>query len=167
MNLVSLGANGQTALTAVFTIKVLSHEDTSTASFTGTFLKQTGYLNVIINTVVLEDGEGNFLALVLNLLGSGVSLLLLLFGTTTETENQMKSGFLLDIVVGKSTAVFELLTSKNQTLLIRGNSYKFKENKKKRIELVNKNILISIDILTLLILNLCFNILNGVAGFDF
>ena len=123
-NLVSLGTDGQTALTAVFTIEVLSHEDTSTASFTGAFLTQASDLTVIIDTVVLEDGEGNLLALMLNLLGSSVSLLLLLFGTTTETENQVKSGFFLNVVVGKSTTVFKLLTSEDQTLLIRGNSYK-------------------------------------------
>lgn len=146
---------------------MLSHEDTSTTVDTGAFLTQTGNLTVVINTVVLEDGEGDLLALVLNLLGGGVSLLLLLFGTTTETEDQMKGGFLLNVVVRKGTTVFKLLTSEDQTLLIRGNTYKFKrKNIKKRIELVNKSSYL-IDVLTLLILNFQFNILNGVAGFDF
>lgn len=131
-NLVSLGTDGQTALTAVFTIEVLSHEDTSTTGFTGAFLTQTGDLTVVINTVVLKDGELNLLALVLDLLGGGVSLLLLLFSTTTETEDQVKSGFLLNVIIGKGTAVFKLLTSENQTLLIRGNSYKFKEKIKRK-----------------------------------
>jgi hypothetical protein len=44
--------------------------------------------------------------------------------TTTETEDQVKSGFLLDVVIGQGTAIFELLTSENQTLLIRGDTYK-------------------------------------------
>jgi len=130
--LVGLSTDSQTTLTAVLAIEVLGHEDTSTASFTGAFLIKTGNLTVIVDTVVFKDRKGDLLALMLNLLGSGVSLLLLLFGTTTETENQMESRFLLDVVVGESTAIFKLLTSKNQALLIRGNSYKFKEKNRNK-----------------------------------
>jgi len=43
--------------------------------------------------------------------------------TTTETEDQVESGFLLDVVVGESTAILELLSGKNQALLVRGNSF--------------------------------------------
>ena len=39
--------------------------------------------------------------------------------TTTEAENQMKRRLLLDVVVGESTSILELLASKDQTLLIR------------------------------------------------
>merc|ERR1712169_131891 len=42
--------------------------------------------------------------------------------TTTETEDQVKGGLLLDVVVGESTAIFELLSGKDQTLLVRGNA---------------------------------------------
>ena len=42
--------------------------------------------------------------------------------TTTETEDQVESGLLLDVVVGQSAAVLQLLTGENQTLLVRGNS---------------------------------------------
>ena len=38
--------------------------------------------------------------------------------TTTEAEDQMKSRFLLDIVIRESSAVFELFSGKNKTLLI-------------------------------------------------
>lgn len=41
---------------------------------------------------------------------------------TAETQHQVKRGFLLDVVVGQGAAVFELLTRKDQTLLIRRNS---------------------------------------------
>merc|ERR1711872_3536 len=37
---------------------------------------------------------------------------------TTQTENQMKGGLLLDIVVRQGPAILELLTSKDQPLLI-------------------------------------------------
>ena len=60
--------------------------------------------------------------------------------TTTEAEHQVKGGFLLDVVVGESTAVFELFAGEDEALLIWGNTF--------------------------LILNLGLNVLNGVAGFD-
>merc|ERR1740129_1090795 len=56
--------------------------------------------------------------------------------TSTETEDQMQSGLLLDVVVRKSAAIFKLFAGKDQSLLIWGN--------------------------TLLVLDLCFNVLNGV-----
>merc|ERR1711931_384344 len=37
---------------------------------------------------------------------------------TSQTQNQMESGLLLDVVIGQSTTVFQLLASKDQTLLI-------------------------------------------------
>lgn len=45
------------------------------------------------------------------------------FHTTTKAKNEMEGGLLLDVVIGKSASVFELLSSKNQTLLIRGNTF--------------------------------------------
>merc|ERR1712032_951507 len=38
--------------------------------------------------------------------------------TTTETENKMESGLLLDVVVGEGAAVLELLASEDESLLI-------------------------------------------------
>ena len=38
---------------------------------------------------------------------------------TTETKDKVKSRLFLDVVVRKSTSIFELLARKNQTLLIR------------------------------------------------
>lgn len=102
---------------------MLGHEDTSTTGLTWALLAKTNNLVVVINTVVLEDGELDSLALVLDLLGGGVVLLLLLLTTTTETEDKMEGGFLLDVVVGKGAAVFKLLSGKDQTLLIRWDSY--------------------------------------------
>merc|ERR1719188_2333779 len=42
---------------------------------------------------------------------------------TTEAEDKMKRGLLLDVVVGEGSAVFELLTSEDEALLIRGNTF--------------------------------------------
>lgn len=58
------------------------------------------------------------------LLGGGVVLLLALLGTTTKAEHQVEGRLLLDVVVGQSPAIFQLLASENQTLLIRRNAYK-------------------------------------------
>jgi hypothetical protein len=44
--------------------------------------------------LTLQDRELCLLALMLNLLGSGIDLLLALLGTTTETEDEMEGGFL-------------------------------------------------------------------------
>ena len=43
--------------------------------------------------------------------------------TTTKTKNQMKGGFLLDVVVTQSTAIFQLFSGKDKTLLIRGDTF--------------------------------------------
>jgi len=41
---------------------------------------------------------------------------------TSETEDQVESGLLLDVIVGESMAVLKLLSGENQALLIRGDS---------------------------------------------
>ena len=42
--------------------------------------------------------------------------------TTTETEDQVESRLLLDVVVGEGAAVLELLAGEDQALLVRGNA---------------------------------------------
>merc|ERR1719347_418847 len=61
--------------------------------------------------------------------------------TTSETEDQVKGGLLLDVVVGEGPAVFQLLASKDQPLLIRGDTF--------------------------LVLDLGLDILNGVRWLNF
>ena len=43
--------------------------------------------------------------------------------TSTESQDEMEGGLLLDVVVGKSAAIFELLSSEDKSLLIRWNSF--------------------------------------------
>uniref|UniRef100_A0A087YL57 Uncharacterized protein n=1 Tax=Poecilia formosa TaxID=48698 RepID=A0A087YL57_POEFO len=57
---------------------------------------------------------------------------------TPETEDQVECGFFLDVVVRQGAAIFQLLSGKDQPLLVRGDA--------------------------LLILDLGLNILNGVTG---
>merc|ERR1712188_301301 len=39
--------------------------------------------------------------------------------TTSESEDEMKSGLFLDVVVSKSSAIFKLLTGEDKSLLVR------------------------------------------------
>jgi len=43
--------------------------------------------------------------------------------TTTKAKDKVKSGLLLDVVITQSTAIFELLSGENQTLLVRRNAF--------------------------------------------
>jgi len=58
--------------------------------------------------------------------------------SSTETQNQMESALLLDVVVAESPTVLELLPGEDQPLLVWGN--------------------------TLLVLNLCLHVLDRVRG---
>jgi hypothetical protein len=60
--------------------------------------------------------------------------------TATKTENKMKGGLLLDVVIRESATVLELLASEDQALLVRRNS--------------------------LLVLNLALDVVDGVGGLD-
>ena len=43
--------------------------------------------------------------------------------TTSESQHKMESGLLLDVVIGEGSAVFELLTSEDESLLIWWNTF--------------------------------------------
>ena len=60
--------------------------------------------------------------------------------TTSESEDEVKGGLFLDVVVSESSAVFELLTGEDKSLLIWWDS--------------------------LLVLDLGFDVLNGVRWLD-
>jgi hypothetical protein len=60
--------------------------------------------------------------------------------STSQSENKVKSRFLLNIVIAQSASILKLLSGKDKTLLIRGDSF--------------------------LILNLGLDVVNGVAWFD-
>ncbi|KAH3670395.1 hypothetical protein OGAPHI_000910 [Ogataea philodendri] len=80
-------------------------------------------LSVVVNGVVRQHSELDLLVLVLDLLWGGVDLLLSLLTTTSESQHQVQGRLLLDVVVRKSSAVLELLTSEDKSLLVRWNSF--------------------------------------------
>ena len=43
--------------------------------------------------------------------------------STSKSEDEMKSGLFLDVVIRKSSSIFELLSSEDESLLIWGNTF--------------------------------------------
>ena len=43
--------------------------------------------------------------------------------TTSKSEDEMEGGLFLDVIIGKSSSIFELLSSEDQSLLIWGNTF--------------------------------------------
>ena len=60
--------------------------------------------------------------------------------TTSESEYKVKCGLFLDVIIWESSSIFQLFTSKNESLLIRWDTF--------------------------FVLDLCFDVLNGVWSFD-
>ena len=58
----------------------------------------------------------------LDLLGCSVDLLLALLGATSKTKDEMEGRLLLDVVVGEGAAIFKLLASEDQALLVGWNA---------------------------------------------
>ena len=61
--------------------------------------------------------------------------------SSSKTQHQVQGGLFLDVVVGQSAAIFQLLSGKDETLLVGRDS--------------------------LLVLDLGLDILDSVTGFDF
>jgi len=109
------------AATAVLTVALVrSHE--SVAARGHALPEQTSDLAVVVDLVVVENGELHALVLVGNTLRSRVDLLLVLLATTPQAENKVKSALLLDVVISKGVTVLKLLTGKDKALLIRGDA---------------------------------------------
>merc|ERR1712112_499354 len=108
---------GEVASAAVLTVEMSRHEDTGAAILVGTLTSQASDFAVLINLVVLEDRKLDLLSLVLDLLGGGEGLLLALLATSSQAEDEMEGRLLLDVVVGQSATILQLLASEDQTLL--------------------------------------------------
>ena len=81
---------GEPALAAVLPVKVGGHEDASTALLARALPAETVDLAVIVDAVVLEDGQLDLLVLVLLLLGRRVVLLLAFLSSSAESQHQVK-----------------------------------------------------------------------------
>ena len=108
------------AAAAVVAVGVLGHEDGGAAL--RALLAQTRHLAVALDLIVLQDGQLDLDALVLDLLRGGVGLLLLFLATTAQAQDQVQGRLLLDVVVRQGAPVLQLLAGEDQTLLIRGDA---------------------------------------------
>ena len=111
-------------------LKLLSGKDESLLVWGNTLFVLDLGLNVL-------DGVGG-----LNIKGDGLASQGLYedLHTTSESQDEMEGGLLLDVVVGEGSTVLELLTSEDESLLIRRD--------------------------TLLVLDLGLDVLNGVSGLN-
>jgi len=106
---------GEATLAAILAVEHGGHEDAGSTLLGGTLASETVDLAVVVDLVVLQHSELDLPLLVLDLLGSGVILLLPLLGSSPEPEDEMKGRLLLDVVVGECTAILQLLTSEDQS----------------------------------------------------
>ena len=106
------------AASTVLPIMHRSHENARPTRLVRTLSPQALDLAVAVDLVVLQHGELRLLALVLDLLRSGVDLLLALLAATAQTEDEVQRRLLLDVVVGEGAAVFELFAGEDQALLV-------------------------------------------------
>lgn len=97
-------------------------EGLKTYGVAGALSSQSLDVAIVADLVVLKDSQLGLLALVLDLLGGGVNLLLALLGTTTQAQHQVEGALLLDVVVAQGAAILELLAGEDQSLLIRGDA---------------------------------------------
>ena len=108
----------QGALTAVLTVLVLTHKDSSTAVRMGALHAQASHLVILIITVTLylielKHTHGNVLVTVGRLLGSLVGLaLLLLLLTSVDGQKNLNGGVLCHVVL--SEGALKMLTRKDE-----------------------------------------------------
>ena len=128
-------------------LKLLSSEDQPLLVWGNTLLVLDLGLNVL-NGVGRFDLEGDGLS------SEGLNEDL---HSSTETQNQMESALLLDVVVAESPTVLELLPGEDQPLLVWGNTLLVlnKEMSNERLDYASK---------MSAYLNLCLHVLDRVRG---
>ena len=77
---------------------------------------------ILLHLIVFQDSQLNLFSLMLVLLGSGMRLLLSLSSPMTS-QHKVKSGLLLNVVDRQRTSIFQFLSSNDQSLLVRRNSF--------------------------------------------
>ena len=78
-------------------VLVPGHEDTGTTGRLRALPSESLDAALRVDLVVLENGHLDLLSLVLDLLGGGVVLLLPLLGSSSETQDEVEGGLLLDV----------------------------------------------------------------------
>lgn len=82
------------------------HKNACTAFLPGALPSEALNLPAVIDLVVFQHSKLHLLLLMLYLLWSSVVLLLSLLSTSSQPENQVKSGLFLDVIVRQGSAIF-------------------------------------------------------------
>ena len=145
------------------------HENSGTTLLSGALPSEPVDLPVVVHLVVLQHRQLHLPVLVLDLLGGGVVLLLPLFCTTPQPQHQVKGAFLLNVVVGESATVLQLLSGKDQPLLVRGDPLLVLNPRKDETLQSSKRCQARggarRQVYATAYLDLCLHILDSVAGF--
>jgi len=100
---------GHPALAAVLTVEVRGHEDSGPTFTVVALPPEASDLPVLVNLVVATDSQLDLLLLVLVFLRGRVILFLPLLGSTSQSEVHEHGRLLLDVVIGESPAILQLL----------------------------------------------------------
>merc|ERR1719174_1981104 len=112
----------EVALPAVVPVEVHRHEDARPAHLVGALPPQPGDFIVRVHLVELEHCELHLLALVLQLLGLGVGLLLALLAAAEELEREEKRGLVLEPASREFLRTLKGASAEDQSLLTRGDA---------------------------------------------
>merc|ERR1719174_1095670 len=112
----------EVALPAVVPVEVHRHEDARPAHLVGALPPQSRDFIVRVHLVELEHCELHLLALVLQLLGLRVGLLLALLAAAEELEREEKRGLVLEPTRRELFRTLKGASAEDQSLLTRGDA---------------------------------------------
>jgi len=114
LSVLGLESEGESTLSTVLTILVGSHVNSGSALLSRALSLHSLDLSVCLDFIVVKDGEFGFLSFLLSLQwGLEVFFLLFLLSSSSESEDQVEGGFLLDVIVSEGSVVLELLSCKS------------------------------------------------------
>ena len=104
---------------------MVGHEDSGTTFGAGALaLQSLDLVGAGVDLVVLKDGQLDLLVGVLNLLGLGVGLLLLLLSSTLESKRKLNNGELFNSGLRESASISKKSGGGDKALLLAGDTWK-------------------------------------------
>merc|ERR1719253_41485 len=112
----------EVALAAVVAVEMHRHEDTGPADLVRALAAQARDLVVAVHLVELQDCKLHLLALVLDLLRLGVSLLLALLAATRKVEVHEDGGLILEAASAQQLRASKRAAGEDEALLVDGDA---------------------------------------------
>lgn len=106
----------------IISFKVAGHKASSTTFIWRVLPMKANDFAILIHFVIFQNIQLNFRSLVHNLLGRAIRILPFL-STTSKSQHKMRRGRLSNVAVRQRMSNFQLLGSKDQSLLVRRNSF--------------------------------------------